>query len=95
MSFPKGPRNGFDPDFIRDLSERVYRAQLGPDDTRRMIEKDEDSGEKLRGRASSYDHLTRAYLAALGVAPTKPNDAPAVLIGPAIAPLEEITGAPV
>jgi len=50
---------------IRDISERVYRARLGDDDVRRMIEKDRDEGQKLRGRAGSYDSLTRAYIAAL------------------------------
>jgi len=53
------------PDEIRDISERVYRARLGDDDVRRMIEKDRDEGQKLRGRAGSYDSLTRVYLAAL------------------------------
>lgn len=59
----------FDPAFIRDLSEKVYRLSLGDDDTRRMIEKDEDGGVKLRNRAGSYDVLTRHYLEAIGIAP--------------------------
>lgn len=63
----------FDPEYIRDLSVTVYRRRLvdagGPDAPARMIEKDEDHGEKLRGRAAAYDPLTRAYLAALGFEP--------------------------
>lgn len=72
-------KNTFCPDFIRDVSERVYRARLEqscPGDVARMVAKDEDSGEKLRGRAGFYDGLTRVYLATLGIAPRKPNDAP-------------------
>lgn len=60
----------FDPEYIRDLSEKVYRHQLGPEDTARMIEKDKDLGHKLRGRASAYDSLTRSYLEAFGVKPS-------------------------
>ena len=30
----------WNPEFIRDLSEKVYRKNLGADDVRRMIEKD-------------------------------------------------------
>jgi hypothetical protein len=59
----------FDPGYIRDLSEKVYRDQLGADDTARMIEKDKDGGEKLRNRAASYDSLTRSYLKVLGIEP--------------------------
>jgi hypothetical protein len=59
----------WNPEFIRDLSERVYRRQLGSDDTRRMIEKDKDNGEKLRNRAAAYDQLSRAYLELLGFTP--------------------------
>lgn len=53
---------------VRDLSEAVYRTRLGPADVASMIAKDGDSGEKLRGRAGSYDTLTCAYLEALGLA---------------------------
>lgn len=59
----------FDPNYIRDISEKVYRERLGPDDTASMIAKDKDGGERLRGRASSYDPLTRAYLDVLGFKP--------------------------
>jgi hypothetical protein len=60
------------PEYIRDLSEKVYRIRLEQDcdgNVARMIAKDEDSGEKLRNRAGSLDPLTRAYLKVLGVAP--------------------------
>ena len=60
----------FDPIYIRDISEKVYRLELGEDDMRRMIEKDKDQGQKLRNRAGSYDPLTRSYLKALGIEPT-------------------------
>lgn len=56
-------------DYIRDLSERVYRDQLGPADAASMITKDKDDGQKLRARATSYDRLTRAYLRVLGIEP--------------------------
>lgn len=59
----------FDPEYIRDLSEAVYREQLGADDTARMIDKDGDGGKKLRARSGSYDSLTRSYLEALGIQP--------------------------
>jgi hypothetical protein len=63
------PKPTFDPDYVRDLSEKVYRDRLGADDVVSMIEKDQDGGAKLRARAASYDGLTRAYLKALGVEP--------------------------
>ncbi len=59
----------FDLEYIRDLSEKVYRDQLGADDTARMIAKDADCGFKLRNRAASYDALTRSYLKAMGIEP--------------------------
>lgn len=59
----------FDADYIRGISEAVYRDQLGEDEARRMVEKDEDSGEKLRRRAGQYDSLTRSYLKAMGIEP--------------------------
>lgn len=47
---------------VRDLSEMIYRDQLGKDDVKRMIAKDEDQGEKLRARAGFYDPVSRAAL---------------------------------
>lgn len=71
MAREKSPT--FKPEYIRDLSERVYRARLiqdsGAGADARMIEKDGDDGRKLRSRASAYDPLTRAYLGAFGVRP--------------------------
>lgn len=52
---------------IRDISVEVYKMRLGKDDTRRMLEKDDDGGVKLRSRAGSYDKLTQCYLKALNV----------------------------
>lgn len=66
------PKPTFDPTYIRDLSEQVYRAMLETDcagNVARMITKDEDAGEKLRNRAGYYDRLTRAYLKVLGFEP--------------------------
>jgi hypothetical protein len=63
------PKPTFDPEYIRDISERTYRLRLEQDcagNVARMIEKDEDGGEKLRNRAGAYDPLTRAYLKVLG-----------------------------
>lgn len=52
-------------DQVRDISVAVYKIRL-EDAVARMIEKDKDGGEKLRGRAASYDGMTRAYLEVLG-----------------------------
>jgi hypothetical protein len=62
----------FDPSYIREISEKVYRVRLeqdSPGNVERMIAKDEDNGEKLRNRSGAYDPLTRAYLKVLGFAP--------------------------
>lgn len=63
----------FDPEYVRDISERVYRERLcdasGDGAVQRMVAKDGDGGQKLRGRAASYDVLSRAYLKALGFTP--------------------------
>jgi hypothetical protein len=55
----------FAPERVRDVSEAVYRDRLSPEALKLMIEKDADQGEKLRGRAASYDSLTRSYMRAL------------------------------
>jgi hypothetical protein len=72
------PKPTFDPAYIRDLSEQVYRTMLEADcagNVARMIAKDEDTGEKLRNRAGYYDRLTRAYLKVLGFEPAQsPQD---------------------
>lgn len=72
----------FNPQHIRDLSERVYRIRLEQEcdgNIDRMIAKDGDGGAKLRGRCAAYDALSRAYLEALGITPEGPNSA---LVGP-------------
>ncbi len=69
----------FDPEYIRDLSEQTYRLRLEQDcagNVARMIEKDEDDGQKLRNRAGAYDPLTRAYLEVLGFKPDGPLSRP-------------------
>lgn len=78
----KEPKPTFDPTYIRDLSERVYRLRLEHDsvgNVERMIAKDKDGGEKLRARAASYDPLTRAYLKVFGFEPDGVNDRPSLL----------------
>lgn len=68
----------FDPEYIRNISVGVYCQRLvdgnGVGAADRMVEKDADGGEKLRGRAGAYDALTRAYLKVLGFEPP-PNTA--------------------
>jgi hypothetical protein len=59
----------WNPEYIRDVSEKIYRASLEGDDLQKMLEKDADGGVKLRGRAVCYDKLTRLYLDELGVKP--------------------------
>lgn len=69
---PKERKPTFDVGYVRDISEGVYRLRLEQDcagNIARMIEKDEDNGEKLRNRAAAYDPLTRAYLNILGFEP--------------------------
>lgn len=65
----KGRQAEFDPQEVRDISEKVYRDLLTTDGrasaVEDMIAKDGDNGEKLRQRAGSYDRLTRAYLRAM------------------------------
>ena len=64
---PKGREQEFDPTFIRDVSEAIYRQRLedasggGDGAVQRMIERDGDQGQKLRNRAGSYDSISRAY----------------------------------
>lgn len=73
----KEPKPTFDPAYIRDVSEQVYRLRLEQDchgNVERMIAKDKDGGEKLRNRAADYDPLTRAYLKVLGFEPPGISD---------------------
>jgi len=73
---PRESKPTFDPAYIRDLSEKVYRLLLENDcagNVTRMIEKDEDNGEMLRNRAGFYDRLTRTYLKVLGFEPQLPT----------------------
>lgn len=69
---PREPKPTFDPCYIRDLSEKVYRIRLEQEcagNVDRMIAKDKDDGQKLRNRAGQYDPITRAYLDVLGFKP--------------------------
>jgi hypothetical protein len=65
----KKPMTEYTPEQIRDLSVEVYKMRLEDSSlggVSRMLEKDDDDGAKMRGRAASYDKLTRAYLKVLG-----------------------------
>lgn len=58
-------------DQIRDVSEGVYRLQLGPDGVKSMLAKDAetnptDNGAKLRSRAIVNDRVVRDVLEVLG-----------------------------
>lgn len=70
MIKPPIERPRFSAEFIRDLSERVYRARIG-DGGVRMQADDKDDGAKLRKRAEVLDPLSRLYLEALGLQPGK------------------------
>ena len=65
-SVPGDPTDN--PDWIRDISVAIYKMRLddpsggGHGAVERMLAKDGDAGQKLRGRAASYDPLTRAYV---------------------------------
>jgi hypothetical protein len=63
MTKPRVPE--FDAGYVRDISEAVYRNDLGPADVASMIDKDGDAGQKLRARAACYDTFTRTYLRVL------------------------------
>lgn len=69
MSREPKPRE-FDPVRVREVSIAVYKARLiedsGEGAVERMLEKDNDGGKKLSGRAHAYDPLTRAYMRVLG-----------------------------
>lgn len=64
MTPPRRPAD-FDPEFVRDVSEAVYRQRVGEEDIVRMIEKHDAAF--VRRNAGSYDTLTRAYLRTLRV----------------------------
>jgi hypothetical protein len=64
----------FDPDHVRDISERIYRKKLDSEcgaGTAKMTDDMIANGEKghdgktpmsIRARAGAYDKLTRLYL---------------------------------
>ena len=62
-------------EFIRDVSEQVYRIRLnepsggGNGAVERMIAQDKDQGQKLRGRAAIYDPIIRVALDVLKIKP--------------------------
>ena len=70
---PREQKPTFDPEYIRNISEKVYRMNLirdsGEGAPERMIFDDKDDGRKLRNRAGAYDKLTRTYLKVFGFEP--------------------------
>jgi hypothetical protein len=60
-------------DLVRDVSEAIYRIHLnklsggGSGAVERMIAKDKDQGQKLRGRAAIYDPIIRTALEVLKI----------------------------
>lgn len=59
---PDAPVTTKDGNLVRDLSVAVYQRRLGPEATKRMLDRDNDGGTKFRRRAGSYDQLSRTYL---------------------------------
>lgn len=56
------------PEQVDDLCEAVYKIRLENDckgNVKRMLEKDDDGGEKLRGRSRAYRPTVMAVLQAL------------------------------
>lgn len=59
------PRPVYDPEYVRDVSEAVYRDRLGADGVERAEDDPKRGAAWLRRNAGAYDTLTRAYLDAL------------------------------
>lgn len=58
---PKPP--SFDPEYVRDIAEAVYKERLGKKDTQSMLEK--KGSEYLRRNAQIYDPQVIAALRAI------------------------------
>ena len=68
------PKAKYDPEYVRDISERLYRKKLDAEcgeNTARMTDDDIANGVlgpngkpkiPIRERAAAYDKLTRLYL---------------------------------
>jgi hypothetical protein len=63
LAHARGRVAEFDPEFVSDISEAVYRARVGPLGIERM--EAEHGPGVARRNALSYDSLTRDYLRAL------------------------------
>jgi hypothetical protein len=71
----------YDPEFVRDISERVYRLKLDSEcgkDTAKRTDDDIANGVmgpngkpkmSIRARAEAYDKITRVYLRVLEIEP--------------------------
>lgn len=67
MSMPARRQAEFDTEFVRDVSEAVYRDRVGSDDITKMLDDPKRGPDYVRRTAGSYDTLTRAYLRTLKV----------------------------
>lgn len=67
----KKPAPKWSTEQVRDISVAIYKMRLeqpsggGKGAVARMLEEDNDGGQKLRNRAGAYDALTRCYLEVL------------------------------
>lgn len=60
----------WNPEFIRDLSERIYRKKLDSECGKGTSDRPRKPGEmSIRDRAGSFDKLSRLYLDELGFKP--------------------------
>lgn len=66
---PAPPIPAIDMDAIRNVSERIYRDDLGPRDVAAMIAGDGDAGEGLRRRAGCMDRSVIKVMKALDILP--------------------------
>lgn len=67
MSAPPRKPADHTAEFVRDVSEAVYRERVGADDIAKMIADPKRGEAFVRRTAGSYDTLTRAYLRTLRV----------------------------
>ncbi len=70
MTDKKPTKPTYSAEFVRDISLKVYRAELDrscPGDADSMVKKDGDGGVKQRNRAVFMDSTTRQYLKALEI----------------------------
>lgn len=79
MKAPKERPPTHSPEYIRSISERLYRILLAEDaggdpawraaEADRMIAKDGDGGKKFSNRAGQYDRIVRHVIDILEIKP--------------------------